>query len=117
MKLRDLKFRQAFDHFIALECTWEILKTAGGIPCRKAQMEPSCVRVTDHDQSGLPVLEGCKIMDDDVAPAFSQPLSDDEKEALDLWVNGLGNSAKRFAGEDPMPSKRRKASRNSWHIR
>ena len=59
-------------------------------------MELSCVRVTDHDQSGLPVLEGCKIMDDDVAPAFNRPLSNDEKNALDLWVNGLGNSAKRF---------------------
>ena len=80
-------------------------------------MELSCVRVTDHDQSGLPVLEGCKIMDDDVAPAFNRPLSNDEKNALDLWVNGLGNSAKRFAGENPMPPKRWKASRNSWHIR
>ncbi len=29
----------------------------------------------------------------------------EERAALELWTNGLGNSAKRFAGEDPMPPK------------
>lgn len=44
-------------------------------------------------------------------------LTPEVRAALELWTNGLGNSAKRFAGEDPMPPKYEKATSDSWKIR
>ena len=56
-------------------------------------------------------------------PTFSQPGDGMEREthadadvnaALNAWVDGPGNSAKRLMGEDPMPPKGMRATRDSW---
>ena len=44
-------------------------------------------------------------------------LDEDARHALALWTDGLGNSARRFRGEDPMPEKKKIATRDSWNTR
>lgn len=43
------------------------------------------------------------------------PISDEQK-ALMMWKMGLGNSAKLFNGENPMPEKTKVATKDSWKI-
>ena len=43
------------------------------------------------------------------------PISDEQK-ALMMWKMGLGNSAKRFNWENPMPKKTQVATKESWKI-
>ena len=43
-----------------------------------------------------------------------QTLDDATKKMLTLWKMGLGNSAKRFSGEDPAPEKNVIATKDSW---
>lgn len=73
------------------------------------------VRIENEGQDGKPILVGTKIPHE--KPVRSMSLTPDERAALELWTNGLGNSAKRFAGEDPMPPKHKKATRDSWTTR
>lgn len=40
--------------------------------------------------------------------------SPEELKALQMWVNGAGNSAKRFNGENPIPEKTVRATAESW---
>lgn len=40
----------------------------------------------------------------------------EQTDALKMWQMGAGNSAKRLNGEDPMPSKTKVATKNSWKI-
>ena len=44
------------------------------------------------------------------------PTQDSITKALIMWKLGLGNSAKLFNGEDPMPHKTRIATKDSWKI-
>ena len=44
-------------------------------------------------------------------------LTEEQQAVLELWTNGLGDSSKRLTGEDPMPPKDRKATRESWQAR
>ena len=41
-------------------------------------------------------------------------LTEDEMKALMMWKIGAGNSAKRFNGEDPIPTKTKVATKDSW---
>lgn len=43
-------------------------------------------------------------------------LTPDEQKALMMWKMGAGNSAKRFNGENPIPEKKTKATKDSWNI-
>ena len=43
-------------------------------------------------------------------------LTKDEIKALMMWKMGAGNSAKRFNGENPIPEKKKIASKDSWNI-
>ena len=38
------------------------------------------------------------------------------KQALMMWTLGLGDSSKRFAGENPLPKKDKVATKDSWKI-
>lgn len=40
--------------------------------------------------------------------------TEDEVKALMIWKMGAGNSAKRFNGEDPIPTKTTVATKDSW---
>ena len=41
-------------------------------------------------------------------------VSEDEAKALNMWVMGAGNSAKRFNGENPIPEKKTTTTKDSW---
>ncbi len=41
-------------------------------------------------------------------------MDDDTRRALTMWKMGLGNSAMRLNGEDPIPQKREMATKDSW---
>lgn len=45
----------------------------------------------------------------------STPASTDASNALKMWTIGAGNSAKRFNGENPIPEKRKMATKDSWN--
>lgn len=55
----------------------------------------------------------CPIEDSRVKP-MAPKMTSDVLRAIKLWTSGLGNSAKRFAGEDPMPEKKTIATKDSW---
>lgn len=55
----------------------------------------------------------CPIEDSRVKPQTPQ-ITTDELRAVKMWTSGLGNSAKRFDGEDPIPEKRAVATKDSW---
>lgn len=59
------------------------------------------IRVEGEDPAGMPLLVARKPPCRKDAQPRSVELSDGERAALDLWINGIGNSAKRFAGKDP----------------
>ena len=40
----------------------------------------------------------------------------EQKEALQMWTMGAGNSAKRFNGENPIPPKNKMATKGSWKV-
>lgn len=42
-------------------------------------------------------------------------MDEDTRRARTMWKMGLGNSAKRFDGEDPIPEKRETATQDSWN--
>ena len=42
--------------------------------------------------------------------------TDEQKEALKMWTMGAGNSAKRFNGENPIPPKKKVATKDSWKV-
>ena len=44
-----------------------------------------------------------------------QPTAE-QKEALKMWTMGAGNSAKRFNGENPIPPKKKVATKDSWKV-
>ncbi len=44
------------------------------------------------------------------------PFTAEEEEALKMWTMGAGNSAKRFNGENPIPPKRKVATKGSWEV-
>jgi len=46
--------------------------------------------------------------------ANNRELTDEQQAALWMWSNGLGDSSKRFGGEDPMPPKDQMATSDSW---
>lgn len=85
------------------------------------------VRVVGHDEQGRPQLRGRKIQNPGSFTALAvqgqgqgreqgqaRELPAEQAAALDLWVNGLGDSNKRLRGEDPMPPKHVRATRDSW---
>ena len=46
---------------------------------------------------------------------MSQPQpSEEELKAVKMWTMGAGNSAKRFCGENPIPEKKKTATKDSW---
>ncbi len=75
------------------------------------------IRIEGEDPAGMPLLVARKPPCEKDAQPRSVELSDGERAALDLWINGIGNSAKRFAGKDPLPHHEEKATRDSWRIR
>ena len=51
---------------------------------------------------------------DEFAGMVRPKLTEDEVNALMMWKMGAGNSAKRFNGEDPIPTKTKVATKDSW---
>ena len=51
---------------------------------------------------------------DEFAGMDRPKLTEDEVNALMMWKMGAGNSAKRFNGEDPIPTKTKVATKDSW---
>lgn len=49
-------------------------------------------------------------------PQNSKEITPDEKHAIDMWSNVLGDSNKFLNGENPMPSKSKIATAESWSI-
>lgn len=75
------------------------------------------IRIEGKDPTGMPLLVARKPPRRKERQPLGVELNDTQKAALDLWVNGIGNSAKRFAGKDPLPHQAEKATKDSWRIR
>jgi len=56
------------------------------------------------------------ILSKDFVEVIQQQPTTDEMKALQMWKMGTGNPAKRFNGEDPIPTKTEVATKDSWKI-
>ena len=110
----------------------------GGVETIKPYVDEFIKFARQHQEYKFLVTRiGCGIAgfkDEDIAPLFKDALEveniilphefvkhlnkkDSTSKTLMMWVNGAGNSAKRFNGENPMPEKTVVATKESWKIK
>ena len=110
----------------------------GGVETIKPYVDEFIKFARQHQEYKFLVTRiGCGIAgfkDEDIAPLFKDALEveniilphefvkhlnkkDSTSKTLMMWVNGAGNSAKRFNGENPIPQKTVVATKESWKIK
>lgn len=91
----------------------------GGVPMSIARkvldlLPDKFINVLSAMQAQTAYGKVCPIEDARIRKPVTE-MDEDTRRARTMWKMGLGNSAKRFDGEDPIPEKRETATQDSWN--